>query len=106
MERIVRVVPEAGLHARPASQVVRTANGFDAAVTLEAIDGDAPPASATSMLGVTGLNVKQGERVRVVAEGSDAEAALDAIESILTESVEDGDGDSESETDGDGADDT
>ncbi len=87
MERIVTVVPEAGLHARPASRLVRTANEFDAEVTIEAVDGDAPAASAASMLGVTGLNVKQGERVRIVAEGPDAEAALDAIEGILTEPV-------------------
>ena len=106
MERIVTVVPEAGLHARPASQLVRAANGFDAEVTLEAIDSDAGPASAASMLSVTGLNVKQGERVRIVAEGPDAEAVLNAVEEILTESVEEGDGDSDSETDGDSADDS
>lgn len=102
MERIVTVVPEAGLHARPASQLVRAANGFDAEVTLEAIDSDTGPASAASMLSVTGLNVKQGERVRIVAEGPDAEAALDAVEAILTASVEGGDGKSGSERDGDG----
>ncbi len=90
MERFVTVVPEAGLHARPASRLVRTANEFDAEVTVEAADSDGSPVSATSMLGVTGLHVKQGERLRIVAEGADAEAALDAIEAILTEPVEEG----------------
>ena len=40
--------------------------------------------SADSMLGVTGLGVRGGEDVRLVATGPDAEAALDALEAILT----------------------
>ncbi|GAB7091972.1 hypothetical protein JCM18237_22430 [Halorubrum luteum] len=93
MERIVTVVPEAGLHARPASKLVRAAKEFDAETTIEPVDGDIAPASAASMLSVTGLNVAQGDRVRIVAEGPDAAAALDAIEAILTEPVDEGDDD-------------
>ena len=99
MERIVTVVPEAGLHARPASKLVRAAKEFDADVTVEPVDGDAAPADAASMLAVTGLNVARGERVRIVAEGPDAEAALDAIEAVLTEPVEEDDGDETGEDD-------
>ncbi|AFK19268.1 HPr family phosphocarrier protein [Haloferax mediterranei ATCC 33500] len=83
MERIVTVVPEDGLHARPASKFVETANEFDADVQLGRADSDGL-APAASMLAVTGLGVAAGEDVRLVAEGDDAEATLDALEAILS----------------------
>ena len=89
MERTVTVVPEAGLHARPASKFVQTANGFDSEISVGRPDDD--PVSASSMLAVTGLNVGHGESVRIVAEGPDEADALDALEALLTSPVEDGD---------------
>ena len=83
MERIVEVVPEAGLHARPASTLVQTANRFDADVSIGRADDD-ETVSAASMLSVSGLNVAHGETVRVVAEGPDAADALEAVCSLLT----------------------
>lgn len=83
MERTVTVVPEAGLHARPAAKFVETANGFDAEIHLDALDGN-DPVDAASMLSVTSLGVACGDDIRLVAEGSDAEAALDALEEVLT----------------------
>ncbi len=84
MERTLTVVPEDGLHARPAATFVETANSFDADVTVEAVDGNRPAVSADSMLGVTGLGVRGGDDVRLVADGSEAAAALDALERILS----------------------
>ena len=90
MERTVEVVPASGLHARPASSLVQTVNTFDATVEIgRATDGADELVSANSMLAVTGLNVTQGESVRLVAEGPDAVAALDAVAAILTSTVED-----------------
>ena len=83
MERVVTVVPEDGLHARPASAFVRTAGEYDAEITAAAVDGDGRPARADSMLAVTGLGVECGDEVRIEAEGADAEAALDALETVL-----------------------
>jgi phosphocarrier protein len=89
MERTVKVVPEAGLHARPASTFVRTANEFEAELSVgRAADGDEGLVSADSMLAVTGLNVEHGESVRIVAEGPDAADALDALAAVLTTPVE------------------
>ena len=84
MERTLTVVPEDGLHARPAATFVETASNFDAEVTVEAVEGNRPAVSADSMLGVTGLGVRGGDDVRLVAEGPDAEAALDALAAILS----------------------
>jgi phosphocarrier protein len=94
MERTVTIVPEAGLHARPASKFVQTANEYDAKVQVGRLDGDL--VNAASMLAVTGLGASKGEEVRLVAEGDDAEAALDALEEVLS-TPEEGDGGDEAE---------
>lgn len=91
MERIVEVVPEAGLHARPASKLVETANQFAADISIGRPD-DGELVSANSMLSVSGLNVRHGEEVRIVADGEDAAEALDALAEPLTTPVEDEDG--------------
>ncbi|MFC6729828.1 phosphocarrier protein HPr [Natronoarchaeum mannanilyticum] len=82
MERTVTVVPEDGLHARPASKFVETANEYDSEITVAA-NGD-EPVNAASMLAVTGLGVKSGEDVVLAADGPDEEAAIDALEDVLT----------------------
>ncbi|WP_135819817.1 HPr family phosphocarrier protein [Halostella litorea] len=81
-ERTVTVVPEDGLHARPAAAFVEAANEHDAEVEVGAADGDL--VAAGSMIAVTSLGVASGDDVRLVAEGDDAEAALDALTDILT----------------------
>ena len=53
MERIVEVVPEAGLHVRPASKFVRTTTRFDSNITVGRADSD-DAVSANSMLAVMG----------------------------------------------------
>ena len=82
-ERTVTVVPEAGLHARPASQFVQTVNEYDCAIEVGAAD-DGELVDGRSMLAVTSLGVGHDERVRLVAEGQDADAALDALERVLS----------------------
>jgi phosphocarrier protein len=102
MERTVTVEPEAGLHARPASKLVQTANRFDAEVSIgRAGDGDDGLVRADSMLSVSGLNVEHGESVRVVAEGSDAESALDAVCDLLASPLDGGDGEQDDSGNGD-----
>ncbi|MFP8951527.1 phosphocarrier protein HPr [Natrialbaceae archaeon A-arb3/5] len=82
MERTVTVVPEDGLHARPAAKFVEAANEFDADVQIAPADGEL--VDAASMLAVTSLGVASGDDVRLVAEGDEAEPALDELESVLS----------------------
>jgi phosphocarrier protein len=89
IERNVTIVPEAGLHARPASKFVETVNEYSAEIQIGIPNSD-ELAPAGSMLAVTGLGVKSGEQVRLVAEGADAEEALNALDAILsTPEIED-----------------
>ncbi|WP_265108250.1 HPr family phosphocarrier protein [Halosolutus halophilus] len=82
MERIVTVGPADGLHARPAAKFVETVTQFDADVQVAPVDGEA--VDVASVLAVTSLGVASGADVRIVAEGDDAEAALDALEEVLS----------------------
>lgn len=86
MERVVEIVPEAGLHARPAAKFVETANEYDAEIHVAPVEaGEAgKPVAANSMIAVTSLGVKKGEEIQLSAEGADAAEALDALEAILS----------------------
>ncbi len=80
IEKQLTIVNKLGLHARAATQLVQLANQFDANVTLHKGDKEA---NANSVLGLMMLESHQGEQVNVVSEGSDAQAAMDAIENLI-----------------------
>ena len=69
-----------GLHARPASMIVRLARRFTCVITVEK---DGAKANARSILGVMGLAAGYGSPLRFTATGTDALAALDAFESLF-----------------------
>ncbi len=68
-----------GIHLRPAAMFVRTAAGFKAAVTVENLDKPADPADAKSMIKVTSLQIRLGNRIRISADGPDEDAAIDGM---------------------------
>lgn len=81
VEKKLIIVNKLGLHARAATQVVQVAQQFDAEITL--IQGE-KSTSAASVLGLMMLESHQGKEIKVVSEGKDAEAALEAIEELIT----------------------
>jgi phosphocarrier protein FPr len=74
-----------GLHARPAAAVVERARRFDARVVLEA---NGRRADARSITGLLGLGASSGHEVRIVARGTEAASALEAVSAILTSTSE------------------
>ncbi|ELY97649.1 HPr family phosphocarrier protein [Natrialba aegyptia] len=87
LERVVTVVPEAGLHARPAATFVETVTDADSDVRIAHAtddDDDTDLTPAASMIAVTSLGVEHGEEIRIVADGPDAAATLDELERVLT----------------------
>jgi PTS hybrid protein len=67
---------EHGLHARPASELVRTVTGFDASVTVDGVD-------AKSLLRVLALGLDRGAIARFEATGPQAAEAIDAIRALV-----------------------
>lgn len=75
-----------GLHARPASAFVQLAARYRARITVQNVSQGRPAADAKSMLQVASrAAARQGERIRIVAEGEDAEAALEALADLVAE---------------------
>lgn len=65
-----------GIHARPAAMLVKTASKFQSDVTLEK---GAVRVSGKSIMGLMTMEASCGAKVKVEAEGVDAEQALDEI---------------------------
>jgi len=80
----VEVRNPSGLHARPAATFVRASGAFTCAIRVTNLTRDeAKSASAKSVLGVMGLGVARGHRVRLEADGADAEAAVQSLADLI-----------------------
>ena len=69
-----------GLHARPASMFVRTAQLYEADIT---IGHDGHVSDGKSIIGVLMLGAASGSTLQLTARGADAVAALDALEALF-----------------------
>ncbi len=80
--RIVAVGSRVGLHARPASLLVKAAAAAGVPVTVGRVGDKA--VNAASMLSVLALGVKQGEELEItVGDHEDAEAILDQLATLV-----------------------
>ncbi|ABE53777.1 Phosphotransferase system, HPr [Shewanella denitrificans OS217] len=80
LERKITIVNKLGLHARAATKLAVLASEFEAEISL--FQGD-KQASAASVLGLLMLESAMGKEITIVAQGKDAQAALDAICSLI-----------------------
>jgi len=80
-ERSVAVASSVGLHARPASLFAQAAAKTGVPITLTSAAGKT--VNAASILGVLSLGIGHGELVTIAAEGDQADAALDSLQSLL-----------------------
>lgn len=70
------VLDPAGLHARPAAQVVRTAGRFQSRITIHVGDRTA---DVKSLIALLGLTIRPGAEISLSADGPDDDAALAAL---------------------------
>jgi phosphocarrier protein len=69
-----------GLHARVSARLVQLSFRFDSEIHIVRVDdGDNQEADARSILSILLLAAGHGTRVRVLADGDDEEAAVDAV---------------------------
>ena len=85
--RTVTLHNATGLHARPARTFAKAAAEFDAEVTAAKTGGGDDPVNAKSVLSVRTLDCHQGDEIAITAEGSDAEQALDRLETLVKEGL-------------------
>ena len=78
--REVIVTNQAGLHTRPASMIVRKAAEFEADFLIRK---DGYEINGKSIIGVMTLAAEQGAHLELVFDGSDEEAAAQAMEALF-----------------------
>jgi phosphocarrier protein len=81
LERTVQIVNKNGLHARPAAEIVKISAKFQSEITLVK---DGMEVNGKSIMGVMMLAAECGSSLLMRAEGADADAALDALATLIT----------------------
>ncbi len=78
----VVIVNRLGLHARPAMCFVDAANPFKSNITV-CRAGSGTPVDGKSIMQMMMLAATKGTELEIVAEGDDAQAACDALRSLV-----------------------
>ncbi len=80
VERTATVANRLGLHARPAAELVKVANRFEASLELSK---DGTWVNAKSILGVMTLAAEQGSTLTIKGDGPDAGDAVGAVAAVV-----------------------
>ena len=75
---------ESGLHNKQATYFVQKANEFNCSIWVES---GSRKMNAKSLLGIMSLGIVTGTTIRLIADGSDAEAAVNALETLLQRDI-------------------
>jgi phosphocarrier protein HPr len=75
-----------GIHARPATTLIRLTKNFKSAVSLKRGD---KVVRLNSMLNILSMTIKGGETISVIVEGEDEANAAEAIDLFFTEQLKD-----------------
>lgn len=87
IEAEVQINNELGLHARAAARFVHVANRFSARI---AVVRDGTRVDGKSILGLLTLAAAKGTRLRLVAEGEDAEQAIAELSRLVQRGFHEG----------------
>ena len=78
--RDLLITNKRGLHARASAKFVQTVEDYDAEIE---VSKDNQTVGGTSIMGLMMLAASPGTTIRVVAKGPEAQAALDAITTLV-----------------------
>lgn len=76
----VKVQNQVGLHARPATFFIQKANEFKSSIWIEK---EERRVNAKSLLGVLSLGIVGGVDIRIIADGSDENDAVDTLVKLV-----------------------
>ncbi|MEO0294005.1 MAG: HPr family phosphocarrier protein [candidate division WOR-3 bacterium] len=80
LEKEVKILNSLGIHARPASMIVKLASKFDSHIELEK---DNVRVNAKSIMGVLMLASEEGDKIKIIANGKDEEEAVKALVELI-----------------------
>ena len=78
--KTVEIKNSLGIHARPASMIVKTASKFKSKIN---ISKDGIEANAKSIMGLLMLACEQGSKITITAEGNDESEAVEALIELI-----------------------
>ena len=76
----VVVQNQVGLHARPATFFIQKANEFKASIWIEK---EERRVNAKSLLGILSLGIVGGKQIKIIADGSDEQVAVNALVDLV-----------------------
>ena len=76
----VTVENQVGLHARPATFFIQKANEYKSSIWVEK---EERRVNANSLLGVLRLGIVRGTTIRIIADGTDEQAAVDGLVKLV-----------------------
>lgn len=76
----VTVVNKVGLHARPATFFIQKANEYKSTIWVEK---EERRVNAKSLLGVLSLGIVGGTSIRIIADGSDEQQAVEGLIKLI-----------------------
>ena len=82
----VMVQNKVGLHARPATFFIQKANEFKSSIWIEK---EERRVNAKSLLGILSLGIVGGTEIKVIADGSDEQAAVNALVDLVSSGFSD-----------------
>ena len=77
----VTVENQVGLHARPATFFIQKANEYKSSIWVEKDDRRV---NAKSLLGVLSLGIIGGPSIRIIADGSDEQLAVEGLVKLVS----------------------
>ncbi|MEH6940285.1 phosphocarrier protein HPr [Bacillus sp. JJ722] len=80
LQQTFKVIADTGIHARPATLLVQAAGKFDSDINLEYKE---KKVNLKSIMGVMSLGIGQGAEIKISAEGSDEQDAINALTETL-----------------------
>lgn len=80
--RKASIINSTGLHARPASDFVKTAGKFASIINIKRVD-TGKIANAKSIVFLLSMGLGQGTEVEIFAKGSDEQQAVDTLVDLI-----------------------
>ncbi|MEK6453041.1 phosphocarrier protein HPr [Caldifermentibacillus hisashii] len=79
-EKTYKIIEETGIHARPATLIVREAGKFNSNIELEY---NGKTVNLKSIMGIMSLGIGKNAVIKIKANGTDENEAMNAIDELL-----------------------
>ncbi|MFH1837212.1 MAG: HPr family phosphocarrier protein [Candidatus Omnitrophota bacterium] len=85
VKREITIKNKTGLHARPAALFVQIANKYESDITVIKDDQEV---NGKSIMGILMLAAESGAKIMIIADGEDAENAVEELSNIVMNDVD------------------